>query len=52
MTTPTETRATPDRLKLALSLSVVLNLFLLGVIAGHFLSHRVGSPALAVGGTS
>ncbi|MFZ0499245.1 MAG: hypothetical protein WAU49_05430, partial [Steroidobacteraceae bacterium] len=51
MTTPTETRATPDRLKLALSLSVVLNLFLLGVIAGHFLSHRVGSPALAVGGT-
>ena len=48
MTTLTESRARPDWLWLALS--TVLNLFLLGVIAGHLLSHRVRSPALAVGG--
>jgi uncharacterized membrane protein len=51
MTTPTETRARPHRLWLLLSFSVVLNLFLLGVIAGHLLGHRFGSPPLAVGGT-
>lgn len=35
-----------DRRWLALSLSIVLNLFLLGVIAGHFLAHRQGATEL------
>jgi len=38
---------TVDRTWLALSLSVVLNLFLLGVIAGHFLS-RGGAREISV----
>lgn len=37
MQTATDARAKLDRTWLALSLSIVLNLFLLGVIAGHFL---------------
>lgn len=37
MNNVTETRERFDRTWLALSLSVILNLFLLGVIAGHFL---------------
>jgi uncharacterized membrane protein len=47
MKTLTGTRARPDWLWLALSLSVVLNLFFLGVIAGHFLGLRAGSSELA-----
>lgn len=49
MKTFTDTPARPDRFWLALALSAVLNLFLLAVIAGHLLSHRVGSPGLAAG---
>jgi uncharacterized membrane protein len=49
MKTFTDTTARPHRLRLALTLSVVLNLFLLAMIAGHLLSHRVGSPGLAAG---
>lgn len=37
MNNVTDTRARFDRTWLALSLSVILNLFLLGLIAGHFL---------------
>jgi uncharacterized membrane protein len=47
MNTPTTTRARPNTLWLALSLSTVLNLFLLGVIAGHLLG-RGGSRELAM----
>jgi uncharacterized membrane protein len=47
MNTSTNTRARPSWPWLALSLSTVLNLFLLGIIAGHFLS-RGGSGELAV----
>jgi len=47
MNTSTNTRARPTWPWLALSLSTVLNLFLLGIIAGHFLG-RGGSPELAV----
>lgn len=36
---------------LALSLSIVLNLFLLGIIAGHVIRHRARAPELAVAGT-
>jgi uncharacterized membrane protein len=43
----TDTRARPAWHWLALSLSTVLNLFLLGVIAGHFLGRR-GPPELAM----
>ncbi|MFZ0550630.1 MAG: hypothetical protein WAM21_07455, partial [Steroidobacteraceae bacterium] len=42
MNTFTHTRARPPWPWLALSLSTVLNLFLLGVIAGHFLGR--GAP--------
>jgi len=51
MKTPTHTRTRPDWPWLALSLSIVLNLFLLGIIAGHVLGHRVRAPRLAVAGT-
>jgi len=37
MNNPTDARSRFDRIWLALSLSTILNLFLLGVIAGHFL---------------
>jgi uncharacterized membrane protein len=47
MKTVTDTRAKPDWPWLALSLSVVLNLFLLGLIAGHFLG-RGGSSELSM----
>lgn len=50
MKTLSDTRMRPDWPWLALSLSIVLNLFLLGIIAGHLLSHRVRAPRLAVAG--
>jgi uncharacterized membrane protein len=49
MKTFTDISERPDRRWLALALSVVLNLFLLAVIGGHFLSHRVGSARIAAG---
>jgi len=47
MNTSTNTRGRPARPWLALALSTVLNLFLLGIIAGHFLG-RGGSREIAV----
>jgi uncharacterized membrane protein len=47
MNTLTNSRARPAGPWLALALSTVLNLFLLGVIAGHFLGRR-GPPELAM----
>jgi uncharacterized membrane protein len=47
MNTLTTARGRPAWTWLALSLSTVLNLFLLGVIAGHFLG-RSGPPELAM----
>jgi uncharacterized membrane protein len=44
----TDTRARPAWHWLALSLSTVLNLFLLGVIAGHFLGRGGGPRELAM----
>lgn len=42
----TETRARPTLSWVALALSTILNLFLLGVIAGHFLSGAQREPSL------
>ena len=47
MNTSTNTRARPAWPWLALALSTVLSLFLLGIIAGHLL-RRDGSPEIAV----
>jgi uncharacterized membrane protein len=49
MQVSTNTRARSDWRWLALALSLVLNLFLLAAIGGHFLSRRVDSPRFAVG---
>jgi uncharacterized membrane protein len=46
-----QTRTRTDRPRLALSLSIVLNLFLLSVIAGHVIRHRPRAAELAVAGT-
>lgn len=51
MKNSTDTRTRLDWPWLALSLSIVLNLFLLGIIAGHFLGNRVRAPRLPVVGT-
>jgi uncharacterized membrane protein len=47
MNASTDTRTRSDWLRLALSLSIVLNLFLISLIGGHFLRHRGGSPEFA-----
>lgn len=51
MNTVTDPRAGFDWRWLALSLSLVCNVFLAAVIAGHFLSRRVGTLAVPTGGT-
>ena len=51
MNTVTDPRARFDWRWLALSLSLVCNVFLAAVIAGHFLSRRAVPVALPTGGT-
>lgn len=51
MNTVTESRTGLDRRWLALSISLVCNIFLAALIAGHFLSHRVHLVGLAGGAT-
>ncbi len=45
-----QTHTRTDRRWLALALSIVLNLFLLGIIAGHVIRHHARAPELAVAG--
>jgi uncharacterized membrane protein len=51
MNTATDRRAGFDWRWLALSLSLVCNVFLAAVIAGHFLARRAGTIAVPAGGT-
>lgn len=51
MNTVNDRRAGFDWRWLALSLSLLCNVFLAAVIAGHFLSRRVGTQAVPIGGT-
>jgi uncharacterized membrane protein len=51
MNTPSDRRSSPDWRWLALSLSLLCNVFLAALIAGHFLSHRVRLAGLGGGAT-
>lgn len=45
MNTPTDRRGSFDWRRMALSLSLLCNVFLVALIAGHFLSRRIGPVA-------
>ena len=51
MNTPTDRRGSFDWRWLALSLSLLCNVFLAALIAGHFLSRRIGPAASPVAST-
>jgi uncharacterized membrane protein len=51
MNTITDPRPVHDWRWLALALSLVCNVFLTGLIAGHFLSHRIRSAPVFIGAT-